>query len=260
MIETQTIQAPTKPLDFGVKLRQESTVVEMKNALPIHKKASVDRILRIALTEFRTNSKLQACSHESIIASLTQACQLGLEVGSTSGQAYLIPFGGKCTLMLGYRGMIELAYRSGFIASIQPHTVYEKDEFSIEEGTEPRIIHKRNLDEAGAIKGYYVVAKLKEGGTISKYMSVKEIDKVQKDHSKSADIWNKHREAMSLKTVMRSLFKWLPQSAEMIQAIEAESPDTDKRFDIDADSFHYNGEDGEVYYDSSADKAAAMIN
>lgn len=259
MIETQTIQAPTKSLDFGVKLRQESTVVEMKNALPTHKKASVDRILRIALTEFRTNLKLQACSHESIIASLTQACQLGLEVGSTSGQAYLVPFGGKCTLMLGYRGMIELAYRSGFIASIQPHTVYEKDHFEIEEGTETKITHKRNLDEAGAIKGYYIVAKLKAGGTISKYLSVKEIDKVQEKHAKTSAIWKEHREAMALKTVMRSLFKWLPQSAEMIQAIEAEAHEPDKRFDIDADSFTYNAEDGEVY-DTSADKAAAMIN
>jgi recombination protein RecT len=245
--------------DFRTELYKETNLASIKNALPLNRKGSLDRVVRIALTEFRMNTSLQKCSQDSIIASLIQACQLGLEIGGTLGQVYLIPYSGKCTIMLGYRGMIELAYRSGLVTSIQPHTVYEKDEFSIEEGTEPKIIHKRNLEDAGAIKGYYVVAKLKEGGTVSKYMSVKEIEKVQKDHSKSANIWEKHYDAMALKTVMRSLFKWLPLSIEMTQAIELETQETDKRFDIDADSFQYNEEDGEIY-NSSADKAAAMIN
>ena len=59
------------------------------------------------------------------------------------GQAYLIPFKNKgvleCQFQLGYKGMLDLAYRSGEVSVIQAHTVYENDMFEYELGLDPKL-------------------------------------------------------------------------------------------------------------------------
>lgn len=74
----------------------------------------------------------------SFIAALMNAAQLGLEPNTPLGQAFLIPYKNKgnleCQFQLGYRGMIDLAYRNERMQSIEFHTVYENDVFEYELG------------------------------------------------------------------------------------------------------------------------------
>jgi len=260
MTEQQVAKVPNT---FQEMLNQEVTLNEIRKALPKDKKSGVDRIARIALTEFRKSDALRKCDPISIVSSIVQSAQLGLEVGGVAGQVYFIPYGSQCTIQIGYRGMIELAYRSGYVSSIQPNAVYENDIFSLIEGTSPEIIHRRALSNRGEAIGYYIIARLKSGDNISKFMAIEEInthrDKFSKAFTSGREqamkFWKESYEAMALKTVMRQLFKWLPQSSEMIQALEVEVENDNIRKPkiINMD------ENGQIY-DTTADKAASMID
>ncbi|EKF2878464.1 recombinase RecT, partial [Escherichia coli] len=86
---------------------------------------------------------------------IVQCSQLGLEPGSALGHAYLLPFGNKneksgkknVQLIIGYRGMIDLARRSGQIASLSARVVREGDEFNFEFGLDEKLIHRPGENE-----------------------------------------------------------------------------------------------------------------
>ncbi len=91
-----------------------------------------ERFTRIVLTAIRNNQKLAQCDKGSFFAAVMSSAQLGLEPNTPLGQAYLIPYGNECQFQIGYKGLIDLAYRSGEVSIIQAQTVYEKDEFVYE--------------------------------------------------------------------------------------------------------------------------------
>ena len=118
--------------------------------------------------------------------------------------------------------MLSIARRSGEIASVIAECVYEKDEFSIEYGMEPKLIHKPYIDgDPGAFKGAYVVVRFKDASIepVIKYMSKAEIDK-HRARSKSGNYgpWVTDYPEMAKKTTFKAVFKWLPISIEQIQA------------------------------------------
>ena len=112
---------------------------EIKRALP--SVLTPERFTRMALSAINNTPKLAECSPMSFIAALMNAAQLGLEPNTPLGQAYLIPYKNKgnleCQFQIGYRGMIDLAYRNERMQSIEAHTVYENDDFSYSFGLEP---------------------------------------------------------------------------------------------------------------------------
>lgn len=100
-------------------------------ALAVPKHLSADRMARIAATEVRKTPALLNTTPASFLGAVMQSAQLGLEPGSALGQAYLVPYGNQCQLILGYRGMIDLARRSGQVLSLNAYAVREGDEFII---------------------------------------------------------------------------------------------------------------------------------
>lgn len=201
---------------------------QIKMALPRH--ITVDRMMRVLLTEFRKNPELAACEPLSVLGSMIQCSQLGLEPGSSLGQAFLIPFyNGKkgykeCQMITGYRGLINLAQRSGDVVSLSAYAVYDNDQFEYVLGSNPRIEHKPTMGEPGNMKCVYAVAKLKNGGEIIEVMSLAQILKVKKGLKKPNPVWESHFDEMARKTVVRRIFKYLPISIEyrdnMAKAIE----------------------------------------
>lgn len=194
---------------------------QMTHALPAHMTA--DRMCRIALTELRKNPKLLECDPMSFVGSVMVCASLGLEIGAL-GQAYLIPYKSECTFILGYKGMIELARRSGQIVSIAAHCVYEKDKFEYEYGLEDKLSHKPALGHRGPMVAVYAVAKLKDGGYQFEVMSREDIDYIRTTKSKGGNFgpWKTDFDEMARKTVIRRLFKYLPCSIEMAKAISYE--------------------------------------
>lgn len=204
-------------------------------ALAVPKHLSADRMARIAATELRKTPDLLDTTPASFMGAVMQSAQLGLEPGSALGQAYLVPFNKKdqktgkwykeCQLILGYRGMIDLARRSGQVLSLSAFAVHEGDDFSYQLGLHPDIHHVPSCD-AGRIKKpiifVYAVANLKGGGCQFEVMSRAEVEAV-KTEAKSKNVWDKYFEAMALKTVIRRLFKYLPVSIEALQVANVDA-------------------------------------
>jgi recombination protein RecT len=209
---------------IGALLSRPEIKQQVSLALPRH--LTPDRLLRIALTEIRKTPKLADCSQQSLLAAIFSCAQLGLEPGGSLGHAYLVPYGRDVQFQLGYRGMIELARRSGQVESIEAHAVYEGDEFTAAFGLRSDLQHVPNWDdptrtEDGKLLFAYAVAHLKGSDRPQfEVMSRAEIDAIRKrSRSGGSGPWQTDFAAMALKTVTRRLFKWLPVSIELSQAV-----------------------------------------
>lgn len=199
-------------------------------ALP--KTMSADRMARIALTQYRTTPKLQQCDPNSFLAAVMQCAQLGLEPG-LNGSAYLVPFkkswkenGQWCSRMEvqmipGFRGLIDLARRSGNVQSIAAEIVYERDTFKLSLGVEQTITHEPYLEgERGKPKLVYAVAQFKDGGHQFIWMTMSAVDAIRaRSKSKDDGPWVTDYDEMVKKTAVRRLCKMLPMSVELANAI-----------------------------------------
>ena len=224
---TQVAETGEKPATIKDLLRNnKNTIAQALENTPL----TPERLLSVCMTEIRKTPKLRECSQASLVGSIIQSAQLGLEPGSALGHCYLIPFWNnrlrslECQFMLGYRGMLALARRSGSIVSIDARVVYAADHFDLLYGTTTEIVHKPKLSgEKGGVVGVYAVARLQGGGTQVDYMPVEEILKIR-DSSKGVQSgkdtpWKTHFEEMAKKTVVRRLFKFLPVSVEALTAV-----------------------------------------
>ena len=227
----------------------EMQLPEMKTALPEH--INPEKIKRIVLTEFGKNPRLANCTQNSILRSVMEACQFGLEPNSVTGTAYLIPYkrGGveECQLQIGYKGLLKLAYQAG-VQSINSFSVREHDDFALQLGTEPTIYHRPNMGERGQLIGVYAIADMGQSATIPKFefMSVNECREVMlSTPSKGANgPWKTHFESMCLKTVLRTLCKTLPQDSERLSwAVDHKEGKSGLQYDLDTKDWTYVDEE-----------------
>lgn len=225
-----------EPKDIAHLLAMPNVQQQIKAALPRHMTA--ERMARIATTEMRKVPKLGQCSPMSFLGAVIQCAQLGLEPGNALGHAYILPFdkrekvggqwrlvGTEAQVIIGYRGMIDLARRSGQIISIDARAVFDGDRFECILGLDPKIEHTPDWNNAARsdpakLRFVYAVAKLKDGGVQFDVMSRAEIEAIRK-RSKASDNgpWVTDFPAMALKTVVRRLFKFLPVSVEIQRAV-----------------------------------------
>lgn len=221
---------PAKDKVNSVRNLLERCKSQIAMALPKH--MTPDRMMRVAMTEIQKTPALLDCTPVSLVAAVIQASQLGLEIG-VLGQAYLVPYKGSVTLIPGYRGLVQLARRSGEIVSIEARIVHAKDFFSVEYGLEPQLKHKPWMptpdekvtkDGPGPVLCAYACAKFKDGGYQFEVMSLRELDAI-KTRSKASNNgpWVTDTEEMYRKTVTRRLCKWLPASIELARAIELDN-------------------------------------
>jgi recombination protein RecT len=185
------------------------------------------RFRRMAFTAWNSNPKLQTCTPQSFLAALIAAAQLGLEPNTQLGQAWIIPYKDKATFQIGYAGHLALLWRSGEVKTVRPGTVYEKDEFKYEYGSNQYLRHipYRGKDR-GRITDYYIFIELVNGGQIIHVMSAEEVDEVRRKYSKSANSsdspWKTNYEAMALKTVLKRALKYAPVSVELHRQLAAD--------------------------------------
>lgn len=206
---------------MGDLLKRMHTQIE--KALP--SVITPERFTRIALTAYSRNEKLQECTAESFLGSMMQAAQLGVEPNTPLGQAYLIPYRNRGVMevqfQLGYRGMIDLAYRSGEVQNIQAHEVYENDTFEYELGLEPKLRHVPALKDRGDVILYYAVFKLTNGGIGFEVMSKEDVEAFAKKKSKTYGTgpWQSDFDAMAKKTLVKRLLKFAPLKSDFVRAV-----------------------------------------
>lgn len=233
----------------GMQQMMRAMAKEIEAALP--SMLTSERFQRVALTAFSANPALQKCDPKSFIAAMMQSAQLGLEPNTPLGQAYLIPYGTNVQFQVGYKGMLELAQRSGKIKTIYAREVYENDTFDVEYGLNQDLKHKPLLQgDKGQIIGYYAVYHTVDGGYNFVFMTKNEVLAFAQSKSKTFKNgpWQTDFDAMAKKTVIKQLLKYAPISIEIQQAIMA---DTSVKTKIDADMSMVEDESND-YIDTTA--------
>lgn len=206
--------------DFKSLLQSEGVKSAIARALPRHVK--VEKIISAALTAVQLNPKLLDCDRTSVLRSIVIASALGLEPGGALGSAYLVPYGKTCTLIPGYRGLIDLARRSGSVKAVEARVVYDCDEFVYEYGTTTKVKHIPRLDrpESARMIAAYCVVTLSDGMPVIEVMSAKEIEAVRgRSRSANNGPWVTDHDEMARKTVVRRALKYAPLSTELANAV-----------------------------------------
>jgi recombination protein RecT len=210
--------AKTKEKYGSIKQLLESRAGEIAAALPRH--IDPRRMIQVALGALRTNPALLECTQTSLLSAVMSASQLGLELDGVTGQAYLVPYGRDVTLQIGYRGMIDLARRSGLISSISAHVVKEGDFFEFEYGITEKLRHIPKAAPDAPVSHVYAVARFKDGGFAIEVLSHDDVEAIRRSaKSGSRGPWQTHWAAMARKTAIRQLFKYLPISVEVARAV-----------------------------------------
>lgn len=186
------------------------------DVLPHH--LSPDRYVRVALAAISRTPKLLDCTQESLLRCLLDLSALGLEPDGR--RAHLIPYGKDCTLIIDWKGLAELAMRSGVIAKLHADIVCENDVFDYNLGE----IVKHAVDfkhPRGAMYAAYAMAQTKDGPVFVAVLTKEEIDGIRKrSRAGNSGPWVSDYNEMAKKTAFRRLAKWLPLSAEFRDAIE----------------------------------------
>ena len=215
----------------GVKNMQQlvlSMQDQIKKALP--SVLTGERFSRMILTAMSSTTQLQQCTPKSFLGAMMQAAQLGVEPNTPLGQAYLIPYKNKgtleCSFQLGYKGLIDLAYRSGEVKDIQAHEVHENDVFEYELGLEPKLKHVPATSNRGPVIMYYAVFHTKDGGYGFEVMSAEDIREHAKKYSKAYSSgyspWTTNFDEMAKKTVLKKCLKYAPLKTEFVRAMSAD--------------------------------------
>ena len=219
-------KANPKPAAMQAYIKQMEN--EIKKALP--SVITPERFTRIVLSALSANPKLQECTPQSFLGAMMTAAQLGVEPNTPLGQAYLIPyFNGKekrleCQFQLGYKGIMDLAYRSGDVSTIQAHAVYENDEFAFEFGLDPKLRHIPAKSDRGAPTHFYAVFRTKDGGYGFEVMSIDDVRQHAQKYSKafSSGPWQSNFEEMAKKTVLKKVLKYAPLKSDFVRGLSAD--------------------------------------
>jgi recombination protein RecT len=193
----------------------------IKNVIPRH--LTPERMARIAYTAISTSPALASCHPMSLANAVIEASMLGLEIGGPLGMAHLLPFGGKATLVIGYKGFMDLAYRSGIVSNFSAQPVYENDFFEYAYGLHPKLEHRPAEGDRGKLRYAYAVAHYKGGGYDFEVVTPADIVATKKRSSgakKNDSPWNQAdlEWTMWVKTAIRRLAKRIPQSPDIQRA------------------------------------------
>lgn len=200
---------------------------EIAKALP--SVLTPERFTRITLSALSSNPTLQQCSPKSFLGAMMTAAQLGMEPNTPLGQAYLIPYKNhgneECQFQLGYKGLIDLAYRSGQIKTIQAQIVHKNDEFEVEYGTNNSLVFKPKMDgDPGEAVSVWGMFQTKDGGYGYEVMSIDAVRNFARKYSKafSNGPWQTNFEEMAKKTVLKKALKYAPLSSDFKRGLSAD--------------------------------------
>lgn len=200
---------------------------------------SEKRLYQMYVSTINREPQLASCSVESVLSCFMRCTSLGLEPSNVDGlgRAYILPYGNKnyrtgqkeATLIIGYKGMINLARRSGQIRDISARAVHEGDEFTYSYGLNEDLRHVP-CAKPGKLTHVYMIANFKDGGHYFQVMNADEIEAAAKrspSYGKAVSPWKSDYEAMAKKTVIRRAFPYLPVSVEARDAAASDDQTPD---------------------------------
>lgn len=234
----QVAPAPKTSVQKTIRNTLAGDYFRQQVAMCLPKHLTAERFIRMALTALMRTPKLADCTEASVTKCMLTLSELGIEPDGR--RAHLIPFKNnqqgtyECTLIVDWKGLAELAMRSGMISKLHADLICDKDEFAYDLGD---ILHHR-IDfrqDRGKPYAAYAMAVTKDGHKFVSVMTQSEIEKVrdgsqgwkafQKGYAKQSP-WQDSPGEMWKKTAFRRLSKWLPLSPEIHDALDKDEPNT----------------------------------
>lgn len=211
-------EASVKLTDFLGRYRTQIVEILPKHLTP-------ERVLKLIVGELNRSPSLLQCSPMSVVNCCLHAASLGIEIRPRS--SYIVPFGKDAQLLLDYRAKIDLALRSGFVTDMEARLVYEGDDFNVQFGTEPKMVHVPKFQTEKVQLGYAVAWMKDARRPHVEIMSVAQIEGIRnKSRMKDGPAWKGHWDQMARKTLIHRLSNYVPLSPEM-----SHSQDIDDRLD-----------------------------
>jgi len=244
-VSTAIEKIKTKPLTQVTNVKEllwnDAAKTQLQQVAAAHMKP--ERMMRLMANAIRTTPKLGECDPMSLLGGLMTCAGLGLEPNTIMGHAYLIPFRNnrkkitEVQLVVGYKGLIDLARRSGHITSISANIHYSDDEvWEYEEGTKARLRHIPGAQE-GDKRHAYAIAKFRDGGHAYVVLPWAKVMKIRdgsqgwqtavKFGTTDRNPWKSHEDEMAKKTAIRALAKYLPLSVEFRDALTVDGGKAD---------------------------------
>jgi recombination protein RecT len=187
-----------------------------------------EQFVTAAMTEWRFNPGILECDPYSVVGGMRQAAQLGLSFGPL-GHVYLVPYKQKggpswATFIIGYKGMVALAYGSGLVKRIEANVVRDGDGFAHRFGSRAFLdFTSTGPPNNREWKAVYALAELKTGGKVFSVLWPEDVERRRK-RSKAAESkfspWQTDPEQMWEKSAVRDLQRFLPQTPALALALE----------------------------------------
>lgn len=229
--ENAPAKRKSKPPQDSIGGMIERLKPQIERALPRH--ITADRLARVALTAVRNNPELQKADAYSLMGSIMQAAQLGLEPNTPLGECYIIPYKNNKTgrtdaqFQMGYKGLVTLAHRTGQYRRLVAREVDEADEFDYGYGLDEYLHHVPAREPSGNRTYYYALYELDNGGRSFVVWSKEAVIEHMKHYSKGYDrkdsAWQTAFDSMAKKTVLIDLLRYAPKQVEIAEAAAADN-------------------------------------
>lgn len=208
---------------------------QLTKALPKH--ISAARFTRVLITQVNKNPDIAKCEQTGLFAKILECAAIGLEPDGRT--AHLIPRWNtkkghyEATLVIDYKGYVELMYRGGFVKRIHADVVYEGDIFVYELGLVLKHVpwawrkDAKRPKERGAVLGAYCMIFLKDADPKCEVMTEEEIQEIRRrSASPEKGPWVTDTNEMRKKTPFRRAQKWVPISSEYRDMIDKDDDNT----------------------------------
>ena len=229
------IEKIEKPTSMQQWIESRTDIIQQ--ALP--KGYDVKRMVRVVIGALRQNPNLAKCTPISFIGAVMQSIQLGLEPNTVLGHAYIIPYWNsklhvfEAQFQRGYRGLLDMAYRTGLFTEIYAKEVCKGDEFEYMLGTDRWVKHrlgKRIYDKSGNPVIEYVYAEYKniKGGSHLVVWTKEMLDRHKERYSPAVkkdkfSAWNVSEISMYKKTVLKDLLNYADTSIEFRKQLQTDA-------------------------------------
>lgn len=228
----------TQPTAITLRGELEGASFREAVAKVLPKILTPERFVRVAITAMTRTPKLRECDRASFFSAMLSLAQTGLEPDGR--RAHLIPFENRkrgvveCQLIIDYKGLVELAMRSGLLSYIHADVVCEGDVFEYSLGEIKAHVPwflRRDADrpkDPGEIFAAYALARFKDGSAKAEVMSIHEVNAIRaRSKAGQSGPWVSDFAEMAKKTAVRRLSKWLPLSPEYRDALDADADERD---------------------------------
>jgi recombination protein RecT len=206
---------------FKGVLNNQTIRAQLKNSL----KENAGAFMSSMIDLYAGDTTLQGCDPESVAMECIKAAALKLPISKALGFAYVVPFKGKPTFLVGYKGLIQLAMRTGQYRTINADVVYEGEYERGDKLTGEIILSGEKVSDK--IIGYFCYIELINGFAKTLYMTKDQVEAWAKKYSPSYNSnyspWKTEFDKMAQKTVIRRLIStYGPMSMEMQNVLDAD--------------------------------------